>query len=388
MAQWIGDTWRLRAGPQPEAAQDQNALEEDDTEADPELRLRGYKESFVREYDGIKVYHHQGRYQHITVQFHYWAFYEYRMIINGECWNIIMDEDMNKIPSSFPGSNSTKLTHDFCHLDSRYCDDVYTSFNFVEMGGRRIWPFYASECFQEHLWIWVSPRRFAIISSHPTNEKLNHFYSNKMHQHHILALRTSCWSFDELENDKGKVIERTIAPSEDTRCRSASHETFSTGFGFEDKYCKSLGGRNEDFSHGKRKHSDSSGQVRARQFDPTGTYSARDMQALNEAFADPPPSTDASDRKPRGQGDGAQWTYGQVPALGPEAEGSDRGITQLAYARTLLAAVMEAAVQLETVVENLEQINREQGDAAGAAQDVAPAPEIPQGKDHSAEAAS
>ena len=34
------------------------------------------------------------------------------------------------------------------------------------------------------------------------------------------------------------------------------------------------------------------------------------------------------------------------------------------------------------------QINREQGDASGAAQDVAPAPEIPQGKDHSAEAAS
>ena len=60
-----------------------------------------------------------------------------------------------------------------------------------EMGGRRIWPFHVSEYFQEHLWIWVSPRRFAIISSHPTNEKLNHFYSNKMHEHHILALRTS-----------------------------------------------------------------------------------------------------------------------------------------------------------------------------------------------------
>ena len=57
------------AGPQPEAVQDQKEAEEDDTEADPELRLRGYKESFVREYDGIKVYHHQGRYQHITEQF-------------------------------------------------------------------------------------------------------------------------------------------------------------------------------------------------------------------------------------------------------------------------------------------------------------------------------
>jgi hypothetical protein len=58
----------MEINPQPEAAQDQNALAEDDTEADPELRLRGL---------------------HITVQFHYSAFYEYRMIINGECWNII-----------------------------------------------------------------------------------------------------------------------------------------------------------------------------------------------------------------------------------------------------------------------------------------------------------
>ena len=231
---------RLRAGPQPDAAQDQKESTEDDTEADPELRLRGYKETFVREHDGIKVYHHQGRYQHVTVQFHYWAFYEYRMMINSESWNIITDEDMVKTPSSFPGSNSNKLTHDFCHLDSRYCDDVYTSFNFVDMAGRRIWSFYVSECFQEHLWICVSPRRFAIISSHLTNEKLNHFYSNKMHEHHILAFRTSCWSFDEVENDKGKVIERTIAPSEDTRLRSASHETFSTDF--EDKHCKSLDG--------------------------------------------------------------------------------------------------------------------------------------------------
>ena len=250
-------------------------------------------------------------------------------MINGECWNIITDENMVKTPSSFPGSNSTKLTHDFCHLDSRYCDDVYTSFNFVDMAGHRIWPFYTSECFQEHLWIWVSPRRFVIISSHPTKEKLNHFYSNKTHEHHILALRTSCWSFDEVENDKGKVIERTIAPSEDTRLRSASHETFVTGF--EDKYFTSPGGRNEDVSHGKRKHSDSTGQARARQFDPTGTYSARDMQAWNEAFADPPQSTTASASQPRGPNDGVQWAYGQVPTLGPGAKGSDRCTAQLAY---------------------------------------------------------
>ena len=60
---------------------------------------------------------------------------------------------------SFPGSNSVKLTHDFCHIDSESSDDVHTGFSFVEMGGRTI----HTESFQEDLWIWVSPCRFAII---------------------------------------------------------------------------------------------------------------------------------------------------------------------------------------------------------------------------------
>ena len=141
------------------------------------------------------------------------------------------------------------------------------------------------------------------------------------------------------------MIERTIAPSEDTRLRSASHETFVTGF--EDKYFASPGGRKEDGSYGKRKHSESTGQARAKQFDPTNTYSARDMQAWDEAFADPPRSTTASASQPRVPIEGAQWTYGQVPALESEAKGSDRSTTQLAYARTLLSVVMEAAMQFE-----------------------------------------
>ena len=183
----------------------------------------------------------------------------------------------------------------------------------------------------------------------PKGTKRNHFYSNKMHEHHILANRTACWSFDAVQNDKGKVIERTIAPSEDTRLRSATHETFATGF--EDKYFASPGGRKEDSSYGKRKHSDSTGQARAKQFDPTNTYSARDMQAWDEAFADPTPSTTAPASQPRVPTEGVQWTYGQVPALRSGAKGSDRSTAQLAYARTLLSVVMEAAMQLETVVE-------------------------------------
>ena len=61
MTQWIGDTWRLKAGPQPDPAVNKMS-DGSTTEVDPELRRQGYKESFVQEYDGIKVYHHQGRY--------------------------------------------------------------------------------------------------------------------------------------------------------------------------------------------------------------------------------------------------------------------------------------------------------------------------------------
>ena len=48
------------------------------------------------------------------------------------------------------------------------------------------------------------PKKICMISDHPHNEKLNHFYSNKMHEHHILANRAMCWSFNEIEADAGK----------------------------------------------------------------------------------------------------------------------------------------------------------------------------------------
>ena len=151
MTQWVGDNWRLKAGPQLDPAPSNKMPESPSAELDPQFRQDGYKESFVQEYDGIKVYHHQGKYQHIGPQVYTWAFYEYRMIINSECWNIIVDENMKEVPSSFPGSSSVKLTHDFCHVDSDNSDDVYTNFSFVEMGGRTIWPFYTTETFQEDM---------------------------------------------------------------------------------------------------------------------------------------------------------------------------------------------------------------------------------------------
>ena len=213
MTQWIGDKWRLKAGPQLGQVNSNESAEGTTTEKNPEPRRCGYTESFIQEYDGIKVYHHQGSYQHIGPQIYSWAFYEYRMVINSECWNIIIDENMKEVPSSFPGSNSAKLTHDFCHVDSESSDDVYTSFSFVEMGGRTIWPFYTTESFQEDLWIWVSPRRFAIISQHPNNEKLNRFYSNKMHEHHILANRAKCWNTYIVDTDGSKKKGTASLPS-------------------------------------------------------------------------------------------------------------------------------------------------------------------------------
>ena len=45
--------------------------------------------------------------------------------------------------------------------------------------------------------------------------------------------------------------------------------------------------------------------------------------------------------------------------IDPTMTGASQGKTQLAYARTLLAAVMEAACQLETVVENLEHMQQD-----------------------------
>ena len=60
------------------------------------------------------------------------------------------------------------------------------------------------------------------------------------------------------------------------------------------------------------------------------------------------------------------WRHGEVPPLGPAAEGRARAAKQLAYARTLLTAVMEAATHMEEVVSNLVQIEQEQATAKEA----------------------
>ena len=98
----------------------------------------------------------------------------------------------------------------------------------------------------------------------------------------------------------------------------------------------------------------------SQQFDPSGNYSARDLQKLNATFADQSESKSAATVPTHTTSKVTMWRHGEVPPLGPAAEGRARAAKQLAYARTLLTAVMEAATQMEEVMSNLVQIENEQ----------------------------
>ena len=121
--------------------------------------------------------------------------------------------------------------------------------------------------------------------------------------------------------------------------------------------------RREENLHGKRKYSDPSGQTSTQQFDPSGNYSARDLQKLNATFADQSETQSAATVPIQTTSKVTMWRHGEVPPLGPAAEGRARAAKQLAYARTLLTAVMEAATHMEEVVSNLVQIEHEQAAA-------------------------
>ena len=120
--------------------------------------------------------------------------------------------------------------------------------------------------------------------------------------------------------------------------------------------------RREENLHGKRKYTDPTGQTSTQQLDPTGNYSERDLQKLNATFAgrsepqSPSMPTHTTSKV-------TMWRHGEVPPLGPATEGRARAAKQLAYARTLLTFVIEAATQMEEVVGNLVQIEHEQATA-------------------------
>ena len=335
---------------------------------DGESQLFEYRETDVTEYDGVQVYLQEGSYEH-NQKIHRWSFYEYKMWINNECWNIIMNVDLRNPPDwTYAGSNSAKLSHDFCHINTDFSDEVYTNFCFVEMGGRTIWPFYSGDDYQEDLWIWVSPRRFAIITNHKHNEKLNHFYVDRMHEHNVLANRTSCWRTTEHVNNSGKVIDKQIALSRDTRCATAEHENFLTGC--EHKAAIKWRSRRDDQLHGKRKFSDSPGPSRVLQVDQIGTYSASDLQKLNAVFAEHASVKPSTPETSQAANTAAMWRHGEVPPLGPVTDGRARAAKQLEYARTLLAVTVKATAQMEEVVRNLEQIEAELMDSKESDQET------------------
>ena len=87
--------------------------------------------------------------------------------------------------------------------------------------------------------------------------------------------------------------------------------------------------RKEENLHGKRKYSDPSGQTSTQQFDPSGNYSARDLQKLNATFADQSESKTAMPTHTTSKV--TMWRHGEVPPLGPAAEGRARAGKQLAY---------------------------------------------------------
>ena len=112
----------------------------------------------------------------------------------------------------------------------------------------------------------------------------------------------------------------------------------------------------------KRKYTDPTGQTSTQQLDPTGNYSVRDLQKLNATFAGR--SEPQSPSMPvHTTSKVTMWRHGEVPPLGPATEGRARAAKQLAYARTLLTFVIEAATQMEEVVGNLVQIEHEQATA-------------------------
>jgi len=119
--------------------------------------------------------------------------------------------------------------------------------------------------------------------------------------------------------DGSKKKDCLIALNEDTRICWADQETFI-----------------KEQSYGKRKYPGPTGQGSAKSFDATGTYSARDMQALNATFANPGHTASLPSEQAKGGAMAAQWTCGQVPPLVPTAQGVDRKDPQLAYAKTLL----------------------------------------------------
>lgn len=87
------------------------------------------------------------------------------MKINNELWIIIMDDSLDRAAAVCPGTSSAKLQHDFCHLDTVRCNEIYTNYYFDDWNGKRVYPFYQRSDGYSDYCQCVSPRRFLILTT-------------------------------------------------------------------------------------------------------------------------------------------------------------------------------------------------------------------------------
>ena len=175
-----------------------------------------------------------------------------------------------------------------------------------------------------------------------------------MHEHFILANRTVCWAHWECEQEGKRKKDRVIALCDDTRRQDASHETFSTGF--EGKYGPPYPGPSTSTHQGKRKLIEPRTVHLMQPNDPTGMYTAQDMQALNNVFRDNTVRHDRTPTKTTSSEGSAALNIGQVPEVGPEGEVAAQVARQLGHAKVLLSTMVEVTAQFAQVVGNLEQM--------------------------------
>ena len=100
--------------------------------------------------------------------------------------------------------------------------------------------------------------------------------------------------------------------------------------------------------------------------DPTGMYTAQDMQALNNVFRDNAVRPEQTPTKANSSDVGASVSIGQVPEVGSEGEAAAQVARQLSHAKLLLGMMMQVTAQFAQVVGNLEQIQGQADENEGA----------------------
>lgn len=148
---------------------------------------------------------------------------------NGLWWNTEPMEHM--LPSS--GYSSHKLHHDFVCLDVENCKAESRRFTFFD--NRGVAPFGPRDRINSPFSIWVSPRRFAILTFGEDSKRKQgtlRFYCCLTHDYNILANRTTCWRVKENKTtyDYAPQFERWISLNDAERVGYAMNEDPCTGY--------------------------------------------------------------------------------------------------------------------------------------------------------------